>query len=243
MLSPCSTKVEEVGIGVQVARHRGSERVTARGPIVTVDGPAGSGKSTLSRALALELGLPYVNTGLMYRALAAVALAHALDPDDEVALERAAGTLRFVLSDGVPAELLIDGAPPGPVLTSDAVEGVVSRVARHPRVREVLRARQRALGLGGSVIEGRDIGTVVFPDADVKIFLSARPEVRARRRARERGANDDAAPAVAARDALDAKTNPLEPAPDAAVLDTTGLDAPAVLAEALRLVRRALEGR
>jgi cytidylate kinase len=213
--------------------------ITAR-PVIAVDGPAGSGKSTLSRSLAIRLGLPYVNTGLMYRALAAAALARHLDPDDEDALAVAASRIRFDLSAGHPAEVWIDGSAPRPILTSAEVEAVVSRVARHPRVREVLRARQRELGVEGSVVEGRDIGTVVFPDADVKLFLSARPEVRARRRVRERGGDGGAGSAVAARDALDARVNPLEPAADAHVLDTTGLDAAAALAEALRVVRARL---
>jgi cytidylate kinase len=113
---------------------------------------------------------------------------------------------------------------------------MVSRVSRHPEVRTVLRAIQRALGVGGCVMEGRDIGTVVFPDADVKMFLSAAPEVRAGRRRLERGGGHEVDEAVATRDALDARTNPLEPAPDAHILDTTRLDRGQMLGEAIRLV-------
>jgi len=211
-----------------------------RGPIVAIDGPAGSGKSTLARALASEFDLPYVNTGLMYRALAWVALRDGIDPDDEPALATAAGRLGFALSDSRPPELLIDGAPPEPSLTSAPVEDLVSRVARHPAVRNLLRDRQRTLGEGGSVMEGRDIGTVVFPDADVKVFLSARTDERERRRERER-ALEWGTSGVAERDAQDARTNPLEPAPDAEVLDTTALDADAVRDEALRRIRVRLE--
>jgi cytidylate kinase len=222
-----------------------AERPT--GPVIAIDGPAGAGKSTLAHALATELGLPYVNTGLMYRALADRALERHVDPDDAAGLVALVGTLTFDLrrpGAGVP-ELTIDGGAPSPALTSPAVEASVSRVARHRDVRELMRARQRELGSAGSVMEGRDIGTVVFPDADLKIFLSAAPVVRVGRRARERDVEADGslAEALASRDALDARTNPLEPAPDAHVLDTTTLDRSAVLAEALRLARPVVAAR
>jgi cytidylate kinase len=117
---------------------------------------------------------------------------------------------------------------------------VVSTVARHGGVRSILRAKQRTLGAAGGVIEGRDIGTVVFPDADLKVFLSAVSDVRADRRRRERGSEPGVGEAVARRDELDARTNPLSPAPDAHVLDTTTLSPQEVLAETLRLVAVAL---
>src|SRR5439155_12307817 len=129
-----------------------------------------------------------------------------------------------------------DGRSPGPELTSGDVEAVVSEVASHPEVRAELREAQRVLGRGGGVTEGRDIGTVVFPDADVKIFLSASPQVRAKRREDERGDGAAAGGAVAARDALDATTNPLEPAADAFVIDSSTLSPAEVLAEARRIV-------
>src|SRR5207249_1148277 len=147
--------------------------------IVAIDGPAGSGKSTLAAGLARALGVPYVNTGLMYRAVAARALEQGVGPDDERGLAAIARSLRFELSAGPSPELVIDGRSPGPELTSGDVEAVVSEVASHPEVRAELREAQRVLGRGGGVTEGRDIGTVVFPDADVKIFLSASPQVRA----------------------------------------------------------------
>lgn len=106
-----------------------------------------------------------------------------------------------------------------------------------------MRIEQRRLGVGGSVMEGRDIGTVVFPDADVKIFLSAQPVVRAKRREEERGGGDEVAAAVAERDALDARTNPLAPTPEAVVLDTTSLDRDQVLAAAVRVVEAARANR
>jgi CMP/dCMP kinase len=212
-----------------------------RGRVIAIDGPAGAGKSTLARELSRRVGLAYVNTGLMYRALADQALEKGVDPDNGMGLAQLARGIHFSLgSAGSGAdELLIDEKSPRPSLGTSDVEAVVSRVARHDAVRAVLRREQRHLGAGGSVMEGRDIGTVVFPDADIKIFLSAEPVVRAQRRGRERGGGDGVADAVARRDALDARTNPFVPAPDAHVLDTTALSREEVLAEALTLVQPA----
>jgi cytidylate kinase len=212
-------------------------------PVIAIDGPAGAGKSTLARALARALGLPYINTGLMYRALASRALERGVDPDEATGLAEIADGLVFTLSADQIPELLIDGEPPGESLADPRVEAVVSAVARHPEVRAILRGRQRALGEKGSVMEGRDIGTVVVPGADVKIFLSAASNVRVGRRLRERVRDRrDAGPAgVVERDARDRQTNPLEPAPDAHVLDSTRLGKEEVFAEALRIVRDVLE--
>ncbi|MFN2590981.1 MAG: (d)CMP kinase, partial [Actinomycetota bacterium] len=213
-------------------------RATNERPVIAIDGPAGSGKSTLARALAAELRLPYVNTGLMYRWVAARSLADRIDVQDELALARVAERAEFSLSEADVPELLIGGGPPDASLTASEVEDIVSAVSRHPRVRAVLRERQRALGRNGCVMEGRDIGTVVFPDADVKIFLSADPQVRVARRRLERiGAASAAEAAVVERDARDHRTNPLEPAADAIVLDSSRLGPDEVLGEALRLVR------
>ncbi len=220
------------------------ETVPKRGVVIAIDGPAGAGKSTLARSLAERLGVAYLNTGLMYRSVAAASLRQGIDPATGGGLARVASELTFSLDDGRPPSLLIEGRPPGAQLTGAEVEAIVSAVARHPRVRSVLRAAQRRLGAGGSVIEGRDIGTVVFPDADVKIFLRADPDERISRRQRERGAPDAAlGEALARRDSLDARTNPLVPAEDAHLVDTTGRAPADVVAEVLELVDSAIGRR
>lgn len=209
--------------------------------IVAIDGPAGAGKSTLARRVALALGLPYVNTGATYRTLAREALRRGIDPEDEGRLAALVDELEFSLDErAAPPTLLVDGAPPGDDLLTADVEAIVSAVARHPRVRAALRKVQRRLGAAGGVVEGRDIGTVVFPDADVKVFLHADPRERAGRRQAERGSEDPAlAEALARRDALDATVNPFVPAPDALVVETTGRDADQVFEE----VAGVIEGR
>jgi CMP/dCMP kinase len=207
--------------------------------VIAIDGAAGSGKSTLARGLAESLGLPYVNTGIMYRALTLAALDAGIDPDDGEALAELMSRLRFGLSDGNPPEIEVEGAPPTPALVSDRVEAEVSHVARHPQVRALMREGQRALGLPGAVVEGRDIGSVVFPDAPVKLFLTAAPRTRVQRRAEQRGAADalDVESALHRRDARDARVNPFEPAPDAIVLDTSDRTVDDTLDVALTIVR------
>jgi cytidylate kinase len=209
-----------------------------RGPIVAIDGPAGVGKSTVGRRLARVLGVPFISTGLMYRAVAHAALSEGIDPNDEVALGRVAGAMRFDLApQGGLRQLTIDGGVPGPGLESTEVEAVVSQVAAHGTVRTILRWAQRGLGEQGCVMEGRDIASVVFPDADVKIHLEGHPDVRARRRKTEREGGSALAEAIAERDALDAKTTPPAPLPEAARIDTTELDEDEVYEAALRVVR------
>jgi cytidylate kinase len=210
--------------------------------IVAIDGAAGTGKSTLARRLATELGLPYLNTGQMYRALALSAARQEVDPDDAAGLETLARRLTFDLDRSLePPSLLIDGSPPGAGLTSPEVESTVSRVARHPEVRAVLRDAQRRLIAEGAVVEGRDIGAVVAPDAEVKIYLEADTAERVSRRAAERTAEPDAvAGALARRDHADAETNPFVPAHDAVAIDTSEMDADEVFLAALAVARAAL---
>jgi cytidylate kinase len=216
-----------------------------RGTVVAIDGPAGSGKSTLARRLAETLDLPYVNTGLMYRALTLEARLRGVSPHDGPGMAELASRMSFDLDTRArPPSLLIDGRAPGGELASPEVESTVSTVARHPEVRAVLRAEQRRLSEGGGVVEGRDIGTVVAPDAVAKIFLVAEVSERVSRRSSERGrAPHDVAGALSARDALDARTNPLEPAPDAVPIDTTAMGSDEVYEAALAIVRRALRDR
>lgn len=213
-------------------------------PIIAIDGPAGSGKSTLARRLAIEFGLPYVNTGLMYRAVTKLALERGVDPGDGARLSDLVGGISFsVASEGEPRSLQIDGVPPSEDLMSDEVEAAVSKVSRQASVREQLREEQRRLGDGGAVVEGRDIGSVVFPDASVKIFLKAAEEERASRRVRERrsggtrDSGEDIAESLRSRDEQDSRVNPFVPAPDALVLDTTGRDQTQVFGEAAEAVR------
>ena len=219
--------------------------------VIAIDGPGGSGKSTLAERLAREFHLPYVNTGMMYRAVAREARRRGVSADDSSGLEEIARTLRFDLSSGTSLPVLtIDGAPPRWDLSSQQVEATVSRVSSHAEVRAVLRSAQRRLGSGGGVIEGRDIGSVVFPDADVKVFLDAAPDIRASRRIEERTGTpprhregeEPIAEALAARNAADERTTPFVPPADALVLDTSTMGADAVFEAVLGVVRERIEG-
>ncbi|HZP41277.1 MAG TPA: (d)CMP kinase [Candidatus Binatia bacterium] len=212
-------------------------------PVVTVDGPAGAGKSSASRALAARLGFAYVDTGAMYRAVGVLADEAGLDLDDDAALARLVAGLRF---DAVGERCVVGGRDLSSAIREPRAGELASRVSTRPVVRERLVAVQREVGArGGVVMEGRDIGTVVFPDAPVKLYLTATPAERARRRAAElraRGeAVDEAALAheLAARDARDSGRahSPLRPAPDAIVVDTTALSLDAVVERMLALVR------
>lgn len=205
--------------------------------VVAIDGAAGSGKSTLARRLARELAMPYVNTGLMYRSLTRRALDSGVSTEDGPALAALVDGLRFRMSSGEPPELEVEGYGVEDVESSE-VDSRVSAVSRHPQVRGRLRALQRALGEErGAVMEGRDIGSVVFPDARLKLYLEADPGARAGRRSVERGEPEGAtAEALRRRDERDATTNPFEPAEGAVIIDTSASDADAVLRTALAAV-------
>lgn len=207
--------------------------------IITIDGAAGSGKSTLGRALALAVRLPYINTGLMYRHLTLAAIRGGVSTDDGPALAALAGSVAYSLSEQTPSELLIQGQPPSPELQTPEVEAEVSHVSRYPEVRAQMRGAQRALGeLRGAVMDGRDIGSVVFVDAPLKLYLVADPVARTARRAEERTEVEaEVEASLSVRDAKDAKVNPFEPPPGSIVLDTTELDIRETLAAALDLVR------
>ena len=207
--------------------------------VVAIDGVAGSGKSTLARGLARALGLPYVNTGLMYRALAASALDHDVVTDDEAALVELTRGLMFTVVGGDPSELEVEGFPSDRLMTLE-VEAVVSSVARHPQVRTLMRATQRSIGeRDGAVMEGRDIGSVVFADAPVKLYLSADVDQRAERRTDQRRAGRAQVERLLTdRDALDARTTPHVPADGAVIIDTTDLTIDRTLLAALDAVAR-----
>ena len=190
--------------------------------IVAIDGPAGSGKSTVASTLARRLGFRYLDTGAMYRALTWVARRDGADVSDGAAL--AALALELPVSFGENGRVEVDGEDVTGAIREAEIDRLVPTVARHPEVRDVMRARQRALAVGGdSVIEGRDIGSVVVPDAELKVFLVADADERARRRAEERpGVEVDALAAeLRARDERDAVNT--RPADDAVRLDTTAL--------------------
>jgi CMP/dCMP kinase len=191
--------------------------------IVAIDGPAGAGKSTVARALAERLGFRYLDTGAMYRALTWLAMQRSLDLGDADGLARLARENPVLFSEG--DRVSIAGTDVTSSIRSDRVDRMVPVVARHPAVRDVMRDRQRELGRDGNVvIEGRDIGTVVAPDAEVKVYLVADREVRARRRMAERpGIGADAlATDLRKRDAKDADR--MQPAADATEIDTTNLE-------------------
>jgi cytidylate kinase len=195
--------------------------------VIAIDGPAGSGKSTVARALAAHLGLRYLDTGAMYRAVAFAVLRSGGDPEDAAAT--AATARRVDLDIGLDA-VIVDGVDATVEIRGPEVSRAVSVVAANPEVRKELVSRQRewANRHGGGVLEGRDIGTVVFPDAELKVYLTADPEERARRRAKEVTDLDyeTVAADIARRDAADTSraTDPLVEAADATVVDTTGLD-------------------
>ena len=218
--------------------------------MVAVDGPAGAGKSSASRALARRLGFGYVDTGAMYRAVGVLAAERGIDPDDAAALGRLVAALDFELADDG-ERLLVGGRNLSAAIRRPEAGELASRVSTQPVVRQRLVALQRALGAaGGIVMEGRDIGTVVFPDAPVKLYLTADPAVRAARRAAELRAGaatiDEAALAreLAGRDRRDAGRahSPLRRAADAVVLDTTALTLEEVVERMERLVRECWSG-
>jgi CMP/dCMP kinase len=193
--------------------------------VIAIDGPAGSGKSTVARALAKRLGLDYLDTGAMYRAVAFAALRRGIDPDDAEPVARLVRNLELSVGD---AEVMVDGMDATIEIRGPEVTRAVSAVAANPEVRRELCRRQREWGEdhGGGVVEGRDIGTVVFPEADLKVYLTASEEERADRRTKEvlDLDYDTVAADIARRDYVDSTraVSPLTVPDDAVVIDTTG---------------------
>jgi len=202
------------------------EQPYIQGVVIAIDGPAGAGKSTVARRLAEALGFTYLDTGAMYRSVALAALRDGVDLDDGAALAELARDVVVEHSDAI---------------RTPEVSAAASRVSVHPPVREAMVARQRELiAAGRYVAEGRDIGTVVSPDAPLKVFLTASDEERARRRAAESGEDEqEVLAAIAERDARDREreVGALRPAEDAVELDTTGLAVDEVVERLAELAR------
>ena len=205
-------------------------------PVIAVDGPAASGKGTIAQALASHFGLPHMDTGLLYRAVALTLWRWGGDPGNVFEAVRACQDMNLDPSD--------------PELRSEAVSQIASAVSAYAAVRAALLDRQKSFAAlpGGAVLDGRDIGTVIAPDADLKLFVTATPEVRAKRRLAElegRGMNphyEDVLADILARDARDSDriAAPLRQAADAILLDTSALDREAAIAEAIRIAEERL---
>lgn len=208
--------------------------------MIAIDGPAGSGKSTVARAVADRLALEYLDTGAMYRGVAHAVLRRGIDPTDAAAV---ADVARAVVLDVTRSRCLVDGEDASSAIRGPEVTGAVSAVAANPDVRIEMVARQRAWvdELGGGVMEGRDIGSVVFPEAELKVYLTASPEVRARRRAAEvPGLDVEAVVAdIGRRDEADSSraASPLVAADGARVLDTSELTVDGVVDAIVEMLR------
>ena len=216
-------------------------------PVIAIDGPAGVGKSTTSREIARRIGYTLVDTGALYRGVALAARERGVSWDDEAAVAAVCDEIELGFApqdDGTP-RLLLDGVDRGDDIRTPEMSAGASQVSAYPGVRRALLGIQRQLGAeGGVVLEGRDIGTVVFPDAEVKLFLTAYAEERARRRVKDlesRGISvdyDELLRQIKARDEADSTRAiaPLRPAEDAVILDSTSLDMEAVVRHVLELV-------
>lgn len=227
-------------------------KVARERPVIAIDGPAGAGKSTLAAHLARRFGFLNLETGAMYRALALKAIESDLPFDDESALMDLAQYTRVALEPQAEGNrVVLDGVDVSRRVRDTDVTEAASKVSVHPKLRAWMVVQQRKLGeKGGVVMEGRDIGTAVFPDAEVKIFLDAAPEVRGNRRYRQRApelakvTEESVLKELRERDERDRNRaeSPLRPAGDAVVLDSTAMTLEQVLMEAEAIVRSHVEG-
>lgn len=228
-------------------------KVSSRGLVIAIDGPAGAGKSTVAKAVARMFGLRYVSTGHIYRALTLKALRSSVDMLSEQTLTTLARDTRVEIHPGAHGDsrTFLDGEDVSDEICSPSVDARVSDVAKVRGVRDALLDLQRAVGReGGVVMDGRDIGTVVMPDADLKIFLVAALDERVRRRVAQARARGYDAPErsvieeIVRRDKIDSQreTAPLRPAPDAVIIDTTGKTPDETVDEVARLVAERLKG-
>ena len=220
-----------------------------RKPIVSIDGPSGAGKGTVAREIAAALGYRHVDSGAMYRAVGWKALRDGVSLDDEPAVAEIAAHSQIEVES---ARVAVDAVDVTSAIRTPEIDRAAAAVARLPGVRALLVDRQRQLGAaGGVVMEGRDIGTVVFPNATVKIYLDASPDERARRRAVDPAhsggpaAIADVATLLTERDRLDSTrpASPLYAAPDAIVIDTTAKPVAEVVAEVLDVIQRTLQSK
>ncbi len=213
--------------------------------VIAIDGPSGAGKGTVARAVASALGYRHVDSGAMYRAVAWQVLQRGIDLADEAAIAQLAARARIDVSAGA---AVIDGTDVTRAIRTPEIDRAAAAVARLGKVRALLVDRQQRIGAGGGIVmEGRDIGTVVFPNADVKLYLDASPEERARRRAADPAhsgptAVEAVATALTARDEADRTraVSPLYAAPDATVIDTTGKSVDQVVDEVMEIVKQKL---
>lgn len=208
--------------------------------VVAIDGPAGAGKSTIAKALAAKLGVRYLDTGAMYRAVTFAAMSSGIDLTDQNLVAELTRDSKMLLTD---ESVVINGVDATAAIRSSEVTAAVSTVAANSQVRTELRERQRQwiAGQNGGVVEGRDIGSVVFPDATLKVYLTASPIVRARRRVAQSGGNvDEIATSIASRDLQDSSRSdsPLTQTDDAVIIDTSDRSIDEVVAHLVDLIQK-----